>query len=157
MKLQYWLSILLLLTISCSTTIERDELNSSTIETIEEMMRQHSIAVNSGDLDGFMTLLSENVVLMPPNEPAIIGKKAVHIYMRNVFANYTFNWNETLEDIKISNDLIYVRTSFDDSWSSISGDESGKEQGKNIYIYQKLDDGKWKIISDVWNTNASDN
>ncbi len=101
------------------------------------------------DWDAFLRLLTEDVVLLPPDEPAVIGKAAVADFL-NAHPIIT-QYSATIESVDGSGDHAAVRS----SWEGTLETEDGETRlaGKRLSTYRK-EGGRWRVATNCWNLDA---
>ena len=101
------------------------------------------------DWDTFLRLLTDDVVFMPPDEPAVIGKAAVADFL-NAFPIIT-RYSATIESADGSADHAAVRS----SWEGALETEEGETRmgGKRLATYRK-EGGRWRVATNCWNLDA---
>ena len=122
-------------------------------EAIERNQDEFVERGNAGDVEGVMACCTDDIVLMPPNAPAVVGADAVRPWLAEVFEQFTTELSTTTDDIVVSGDLAYARRSFEWTLEPRAGGERFTETGKVILIYKRGPDGTWKAAVDMWNTN----
>mgnify|MGYP004000944155 CR=1 FL=1 len=116
-------------------------------ETIEKM----SDAYEAGDLDLFTSFFTDDVVVMPPGAPAVVGIEG----FRNMMAGMCSS-GERSDAVSISRDITVV-----DDWAiewheqattytSNATGESRRAFHKGIWVFRR-EDGDWKIARYCWN------
>ena len=120
-------------------------------QTIEVLVARYVDAFNQHDAEAFAGLFAEDARLMAPHVPTIIGRDAI----RDVLPRF---WERGLRDLQLI--PLTVRRHEDivlDSgrWSLRIGNgaDSAKDEGKDLRVWQRQDDGSWQIIFDIWNTD----
>ena len=69
----------------------QDEANlEADIAAIIDFENQYRSSQNAGDLDRFMSMWTEDGILMPPNRPAVIGKDQIRVRSIGLFDQFTF-------------------------------------------------------------------
>ncbi len=101
------------------------------------------------DWDTFLKLLTDDVVFMPPDEPAVIGKAEVADFL-NAYPIMT-SFSVTIESADGRADLAVIRGSFDMTVET----EDGETQmvGKVLSAYRK-EGGHWRVATNCWNLDA---
>ena len=102
------------------------------------------------DWDAFLELLTDDVVFLPPDEPAVIGKAAVADFL-NAYPIITA-FNSTIESADGSANHAATRSSF----VSTVKTEDGETQmvGKGVGSYRK-EGGRWRAATSCWNLDAA--
>ena len=120
---------------------------------VSEALEQYVEKWNAEDLDGIMALMADDVVALPPGYPAIIGKKALRSDNEQFFSKNTEIWKPTIEYIEVSGDLAFVRAKELLTTTPKDSSETKTLIGKGIYIFRRGEDGSWRCVIDIWNSN----
>ena len=101
------------------------------------------------DWDAFLDLLTDDVALLPPDQPAVIGKTAAANFL-NAFPIIT-QYSATIESAEGSADHAAVRS----SWEGTLELEDGETRmaGKRLATYRK-EGGRWRVATNCWNLDA---
>jgi uncharacterized protein (TIGR02246 family) len=116
------------------------------IQAIRDIVEKWEIAFNSSDTDKIMSFYSEDAVKIPPNKPAVIGKKAIRDGYKKIFEDYTFKEEQDITAIQVDGNLAYTNTSYSFLATPKTGGELSKTKGNWIRIFGKQDDETWKVI-----------
>jgi ketosteroid isomerase-like protein len=99
-------------------------------------------------------MYTDDVISMPSYEPMMKGKNALmEAHKRNHEAGFKMN-DMTLKTMEVwsSGDLAYeVGTYTIDMTIPEMG--SMKDNGKYLTVWEKQDDGSWKVKAETWNTD----
>ena len=101
------------------------------------------------DWDPLVERLTDDVVFLPPDEPAIIGKAAVADFL-NAYPIITA-YSSTLESADGSADHAATRSSFELTVETEDGET--RIVGKGTTTYRK-EGGRWRTATNCWNLNA---
>ncbi len=101
------------------------------------------------DWDAFLELLTDDVVFMPPDEPAVIGKAAVADFL-NAYPIMT-SFSVTIDSADGRADHAAVRASFDMTVETEDGET--RMVGKLLETRRK-EGGRWLLATNCWNLNA---
>ena len=156
--MRFNLSLFILLSIvacapAAEEAVEEATTTEADLEAISEVREQEIAAINAGSVEGFLTVLTEDVIGMPPNEPAIIGKDAVGSWMQNLLDQFAVQADYTASDIVVAGDWAFEHFSGNWTLTPKAGGEPIAETFKGIHIYQRQADGSWKIAWDTWNSD----
>ena len=105
-----------------------------------------STAAAGKDTAVWLAILADDVVLMPANAPAIVGRAAAEQYFRG-FPPFKDLRVEPIE-IEGRGDLAYVRGRYSIVVTPPGGPEQ-RDAGKYIEIWRKQADGTWKMTRDI--------
>jgi len=114
---------------------------------LKEMTPSWQTAFNAGDAAAVATLYAQDGVLHPPNSAPVDGQ-----------ANIEAFWAKGLENggsIELTTDDMYAMgdaAAETGMWVLTGADGSHADHGHYTLIY-KMVDGKWKIASDMWNSD----
>jgi len=131
-------------------------LNSShqeDITAIKEIFNQYTFACNTGDLDLWISLWTDNGIQMPPDTPARIGKEQIREKMKPLFDQFIIRIPITIREVRVAGDLAFSRGTYTLSTTPKAGGETIKLSGKYLTILEKQVDGSWKIARDCFNYN----
>ena len=156
--MRFNLSLFILLSITaCAPAAEEAVEEANTTEAdlnaISEVREQEIAAINTGDVEGFLAVLTEDVIGMPPNEPAMIGQDAVGSWTQSLLDQFTIQADYTSSDIVVAGDWAFEHFSGNWTLTPKAGGEPIAETFKGIHIYQRQADGSWKIAWDTWNSD----
>ena len=115
------------------------------------------LAINSNNVDAFLGTVTDDIVFMPPNSPAIQGKKDVGAWVKDYFGAYQTSWDKTSKEFVVVGDLAY-------EWYAYKSEDVPRpdgpakdtptviDEGNGINIYRKGADGVWRVARDAWST-----
>ncbi len=124
------------------------------IEAIRNWLKENFAAADSGDVEGYLTFLAEDVILMPPNEPIIQGKSAVRESIQPYFGQITTHRDFSIEEIKVAGDFAFLRINSEETYTPKTGEGEPVESNfKAIFLLQRMNDGTWLCTHGIWNSN----
>ena len=118
-------------------------------------MERYDAAVYGPRLDYLMTFYADNAVLMPPNQPVVIGKEAIRSRFEGI--DFTGELSSKEEDLQVSGDWAFMRLSYTESVTPQAGGETTTEIGKWVVILQRGERGGWTIATEIWNADSPSN
>ncbi|GAG29761.1 unnamed protein product, partial [marine sediment metagenome] len=126
------------------------------IAAIEDVLNQYALALNTGDLELWLSLNTDDIVKMPPNAPASFGKEQLRANMEPAFDNFTFEMAIYPEETQVDGDLGYSWCTYTVSMTPKAGGETiiSEPDGKALGIYKRQPDGSWKLSHDCYNSNV---
>jgi ketosteroid isomerase-like protein len=112
-------------------------------------------AIAARDAERTASFYAENAVLMPVAEPAVEGRVAILEEWRHVFGIPGFANRATLvaAEPSVAGDLGYTRGTYESPMSGPDG-QPLLERGKWVSVWKRQDDGQWRIIVDIFNTDS---
>ncbi len=93
-----------------------------------------------------MATCADEVTLFPPEQPALVGRAACRTFLE-AFPRPT-SFVATIEDLEGQGSLAYMRGTV------VARIEDTETTFTFLTINRKQSDGTWKLVRDIWNTNA---
>jgi ketosteroid isomerase-like protein len=125
------------------------------VAAVRDADQQWLRAFVAKDLDRTVGFCDEAGAVLAPNEPRASGRAAI----RELFANYftlpdlKAAWQPTDVRVARSGELAYTTGTYQMSFTDPSG-KTVSDQGKYVTVWEKQDDGTWKVLLDVFNTDV---
>ncbi len=121
---------------------------------IEAMREAEEAAIVAGDVDAFMALFASDAISMSPNEPAIVGPDAIREWIEDFIGGVTFTLESyETEDVKVDGDLAVEYYTGVWTMTPVGGGDPMTENIKGLHVYERQEDGSWKILWDISNSN----
>ena len=107
-------------------------------------------ADNARELERVMSFYATDAVLMPPNEPAVVGHEAIRPRYEQLFANFLPEIELSVDEVCATDDLAFAR-----------GHNSGRLVGRRreevrdlsdafLMLLRRGDDRAWRISHLIW-------
>ncbi len=138
-----------LLVTSCTQTHNEEADRAA----IAKLHADEMAAFSSGDIAAFENIFTDDIVAMPPNEPALNGLAALRTWAETLYSAYEVQGEYTSSDLTLAGDWAFERLDLTLTISPITGGGAMAESGKCIHVYKRQADGSWKIAQDIWNMN----
>ena len=61
-----------------------------------------NLALSRGDLESLMTVYADDVISMPPNQPARVGKAAVRSMWEDVLSTFSVESSVSVEEVEVA-------------------------------------------------------
>jgi uncharacterized protein (TIGR02246 family) len=111
-------------------------------------------AFNAGDAAALVDLFTEDAILMPANEPALVGKEAIQSWFQTIFDQFTFKWTASTEEVEVAGDWAFERsTSTFTVTPKAGGEPIFEDNTKDLNILKRQPDGAWKTYRSISNSN----
>ena len=107
-------------------------------------------AINSNSLDQLLGMLTEDVVMMPPQEAAIVGKAAVRPWLEGYLKAFKTHWEKPVQEFIVSGEWAFERYTFKSTDTPLTGGPVVEDTGWGLVIYHHDADGKWRVARDAW-------
>jgi uncharacterized protein (TIGR02246 family) len=113
---------------------------------IKSVMSSYNDALNGGKTAAVLPLYTEDGVFMPPYSQSAVGKEAVKKAYDAVFAELKFDVKFNIAELVVMGPTwAYVRTNSAGTTGHHSTGKTTAEANQELFIFQKGNDGKWRI------------
>jgi len=123
---------------------------------IREILQRNEVSWNAADPEAVLEDYADDIVQMPPEEPAIDGKEALRASWREFLDANTSAWDLTVEDIEISGDLAFARGGYTATTTEKDDGEVEEEEGNSVFVLRRGSDGTWRIVIEIWTETDDD-
>jgi ketosteroid isomerase-like protein len=106
------------------------------------------------DADAHLATMTEDCIVMPPNEPAVVGHEAVAAWNTAFGEMFDVSGGYTGSEVVVMGDWAIERYIGEFTMTPVGGGEAATETFKGIHIYKRQADGSWKIAQDIWNSDT---
>jgi ketosteroid isomerase-like protein len=121
---------------------------------INQVREREISLVGTGDINKLLTVYTSDVVVMPPNEPAVTGHDAVRKWGEAMFGQATITGRYTSSQVTVSGDWAADRYVGVLTVTPKAGGSPAEEKIKGVHIMKRQPNGAWLIAVDIWNTDA---
>jgi uncharacterized protein (TIGR02246 family) len=111
--------------------------------------------MGSNDLESFISLMSDDIIFMPPNMHTLHGVEAVKNLIQPWFKQFTMTHEVGETEIRIDSEIAYVRIEYKDSYWLKEGGDIHSLDNKGLWILQRGSDDEWKAILGMYNRNTA--
>jgi len=119
---------------------------------IREWFERYIGSVVTGDIDTYLASWSDDVIFLPPNQPAKIGKEACREIAEGILL-YEIEADLDIQEIKISGDLAFARNLARERFTPKNGGEPFDVEFKSVFIFERRSDGAWIGTHCIYNNN----
>ena len=120
---------------------------------IKGVQLREAQAIKEKDAAGLLALFESDLVVMPPNEPPIVGKAALRSWFLRVTDQFSIDLDFSVEEVRVTGDWAFERFSFRRTTTPTGGGDPTTARGKGIHVFRRQSDGSWKIARDIWNSD----
>lgn len=120
---------------------------------IQAVLDGNLVAFNAGDLEGFLSGLTEDAVAAPPNSPALVGKDTLRSVYKQFFEESDLDCSIQVEELVIADQWAYERSVWTCTSTTKETGGSVHMENENFSIYERQPDGSWKLARFIWNSN----
>lgn len=111
----------------------------------------------TGDLERILSFWSDDAIVLPPDQPAVVGKDALRAMVAEMSAipGFSITWEPERAWIAASGDVAYLversRITLPDSTGA-----ARSMFAKGVTVWRKDTTGAWKCVVDTWNGNPTE-
>jgi uncharacterized protein (TIGR02246 family) len=144
---------------------------------ISQLRDRYIAAINDGDVGGATALWTDDGALLPPGQPAAIGKEAIRAWYQTNFSQADADIDIRPDETKVAGDVAFERGTFTltlvpkaptpptpPSPGAATGTPPGPAaadvvppgagQDMKYVVVLRRDGGGWKIAYNLWNADA---
>jgi uncharacterized protein (TIGR02246 family) len=156
---QLSIATILLLSMASGQTKSQGHLsnnhNKTEVETkektaIEKLLYSYRDALNASDINKVLTLYTAHGVFMPSNARTSVGQEQVKGAYEFVFKNIKINIEFSIDEIVLSGDYAFVRTTSKGTSLIHATGQTVTEENRELFVLQK-EKGTWKIARYMFN------
>jgi ketosteroid isomerase-like protein len=124
-------------------------------KNIEEWNKQFSEAMINHDNEKMLAFYADDVMSLPSYQPMMEGIETIKNAMmmdENSGNKYT-KFQLTSKKVLLQGNLLVDIGTYDLAMDIVGMEAPYNDQGKYVTIYEKQDDGNWKIKVETWNSD----
>jgi len=136
------------LVLACQT--KPPAISEADTAALRENVNRYVATSLAGDWDGWASQLTEDAIFLQPNGPAVEGRAAIRAWI-TAFAGMASFTATPVEIVGVSN-VAYARGTY----SFAMGPKAAlqvSDTGKWLTVYEKQNDGSWRIKRNIWNSD----
>ena len=125
------------------------------VEAIKQLAADWRSGWLAGDADLLLSLYADEPVLMPQDQPVVVGKDAIRPLYEAVLKEFDFKSEATVKEVVVSGDMGYLWSAYTLTATPKAGGEPMYVAGKSIYIVKRGSGGAWKIARLMDNSDGA--
>ncbi len=120
-------------------------------DSIDSLWKEYAAAVVASDIERWISLWIDKGIQMPPNAPVNIGKEKIKAFTQTLMNGPPVSkMVVNSEEVRETSDWGFSRGNYWFEMTPKEG-ETVKVIGKFTTIFEKQEDGSWKIARDCFN------
>jgi ketosteroid isomerase-like protein len=127
------------------------------LEALRRIRERTEQAENDGVAAFFDEVSAADMVLMPPNVPAVAGRAAVVEFMHGFLEQFQLRIRYQSDEMVIHHGFAFDRGRYSQVLTPKGGGNPVPESGKYLWIYTRAADGEWKFSRVIWNADGGRN
>jgi uncharacterized protein (TIGR02246 family) len=145
--------LLLALSVTGCTQSWRESGRATEVEAIRALDESWVAAGQSKSVDTWVAFYADDAAVLPPNEPIATSRGAIRKSVSELLTlpGLSVDWKPTQIEVARSGKLAYLYGAYRLEWDD--SEKRATESGKNVEIWKKQSDGRWKCIVDAWNSD----
>lgn len=120
---------------------------------VNDLRQQEVTAVSTGDTT--LAYMADDILIMPPNEPAVTGIPAARAWFAGLLQQYQASVAYTSSHLTFAGDLAVEDYTATLTLTPVAGGEPITETLKGLHVYRRDAAGVWKMTQDVWNGDTA--
>ena len=125
------------------------------VAAVRAVIAEEVRAANAGDVEGLLALHTDDIVMVPPNEPAVEGASAVRDWEQSLMDEFSVaGLSYSDEEIVIAGDIALHYFAFQWTVTPKAGGDPLMERGHGVHVLHRQADGSWKLRYDIWSPDA---
>ena len=124
------------------------------VQAVNQVREREIAFFSAGQPDSLAALFTTDAVIMSPGEPAVNGSAAIRSWAQATADQATVQGKYTSSKIEVVGDWAIEHYTGMLTITPKAGGVAMEERMKGIHIYRRQPDGSWRIVHDVWNTDA---
>ena len=118
------------------------------LQAIHKLRDEWKAASDARDVNKILSLITDDAVILAPNSPPIVGKKAVESMYKMALNMYKIEQNFIYEEIHVQGDWAYAWGQDEAIMTPLAGGETVRAKGYGMMIMRREADG-WKYARGI--------
>lgn len=121
--------------------------------SIRELYAKWFSAMERGDVECILSLVTHDVILKGPDSPALLGKPALRKALEAFHAQFSETVSYSLEEVEVAGEWAFTRISEETTLRANEGGEAVVMSGMHLAVLRRSD-GVWKVYRDISSLNT---
>ena len=119
------------------------------IAAIQQVARQWIELYTAGDLDGLMTLYTQDAIVALHGRPALRGVEQIRNFFAPGMGKSSVTFEIDIEEIQVHGDTAHLLSKYYLTAEPVNGGEVYRDAGRSLIIYKRNEDNEWKLYLDI--------
>ncbi len=124
------------------------------ITAIKQLAADWSAGWLAGDADLLLSLYGDEPVVMPQDQPVVVGKDAIRSIYQSVLKEFEFKSEGKLVEVEASGDWGYFWSTYKLTATPKAGGKPITSAGKSVFIVKRKPGGAWRIVRLIDNSDG---
>jgi ketosteroid isomerase-like protein len=125
------------------------------IAAISQFYDSFNASVQAGEgADGYVKFVSEDAVMMPPNELPVMGREAIRNWVAPILDQFDLSGDPVVQEMLVAGDLAYRRYTVSASFTPKAGGDPIPFDHKYVDVLRRVK-GNWRIHVHMWSSNTA--
>ncbi len=116
------------------------------------VMERYAAALRSGNVDALVGLYTDNGVFMRENMPAAVGREALRVAYKEVFAALKVDLSFSIQETEVMGDMAWLRSTSKGRVKVLSSGAETVNSFDELVVFRR-DQAGWKIRSYMYGSN----
>ena len=128
--------------------------NEADIQTIKDIVADTEAAINTSDIEKFMSFYADGAIDIPPNGPAQVGKEVIGNSTQQFFDEVNCQEEDVVKAVHVDGNLAVAHVVYSGVATPKAGGEPRKGNGNMIMVFERQPDGLWKRTYTIWSNET---
>ena len=119
------------------------------IAAIEQVAQRWIELYTAGDLDGLMTLYTQDAIVALHGRPALRGVEQIRNFFAPGMGKSRVTFEIDVEEIQVHGDTAHLLSKYYLTAEPVNGGEVYRDAGRSLIIYKRDKDNEWKLYLDI--------
>ncbi len=116
------------------------------------VMERYAAALRSGNVDALVGLYTDNGVFMRENMPAAVGREALRVAYKEIFAALKVDLSFSIQETEVMGDMAWLRSTSKGRVKVLSSGAETVNSFDELVVFRR-DQAGWKIRSYMYGSN----
>ncbi len=126
---------------------------SADIAAIRSIIQAWNAGWNTSNAAALASLFTDDAVLMPQGQPAMIGRESIAAAYRSVFEEVAVKGSGEILEIEVAGEWAFYRSTYQLTALPKAGGDPVHDAGKAVHILKRQRDNSWKIARLIANSD----